>query len=311
MPYEAIDFLSDAPVEGSLDVMWIHGSPSKGQPDPPIQVHRYDEHTLILRQSKDVSFEAPFMYLFFGNDRALLLDTGATADAKRFPLRETIDGLIRDWLVKHPRERYGLVVAHTHSHRDHIAGDGQFVSRPQTEVLKTGLDAVSSFFGIPDWPEGKGVADLGGRILEVFGAPGHHITGICIYDPWSGLLVTGDNVYPGRLYVSDFPAFVASLNRLVAYCERGAVSHVMGCHIEMTRVPRRDYPFSTKYQPDEPPLQMTVNQLVAVRDAAVSVADRPGAHVFDDFIIFNGPCHGAVVKQLVRGALGNLRRRSA
>jgi len=32
-----------------------------------------------------------------------------------------------------------------------------------------------------------------------------------------------------------------------------------------------------------------VQQLTAVRDAAKSVAAKPGAHVFDYFLIFNGP----------------------
>lgn len=36
-------------VDGDLDVRWIHGSRSKGGTDPPLQVHRYDEHTVILR----------------------------------------------------------------------------------------------------------------------------------------------------------------------------------------------------------------------------------------------------------------------
>jgi hydroxyacylglutathione hydrolase len=75
-----IDFVTCAPVAGSLDVTWNHGARSKrAAAGPPIQVHRYDGHTVILRQSKSVHYEAPFLYLLFGNDRALLLDTGATA----------------------------------------------------------------------------------------------------------------------------------------------------------------------------------------------------------------------------------------
>ena len=85
----------------------------------------------------------------------------------------------------------------------------------------------------------------------------------------------------------------------------------MGCHIEMTRTPGRDYPLGALYQPDEPPLQMTVAQLVAVRDAARSVAARPGAHTFDDFIIFNGPCRAAVVRQLARITWRRVTRRDA
>ena len=125
-----IDFTRDAPVSGTLDVRWIHGSPSKRRDtDPKIQVHRYDAHTFILRQSKTVSFEAPFLFLLFGNERALLLDTGATADPELFPLRETVDALLAQWLDQHPRPGYELVVAHTHGHGDHVAG-GRSVRRP-------------------------------------------------------------------------------------------------------------------------------------------------------------------------------------
>jgi hypothetical protein len=85
----------------------------------------------------------------------------------------------------------------------------------------------------------------------------------------------------------------------------------MGCHIEMTRKPGRDYPLGSKYQPDEPPLQMTVAQLVAVRDAAKAAAGKPGVHTSGDFIIFNGPCKGAVVRQLARGAVRRLTGRDS
>ena len=77
-----------------LDVTWIHGSRRPGaRTDPPIQVHAVDPHTFILRQSKSVHYEAPFLYLFCGRERALLLDTGATADPRAFPLRATVDAV--------------------------------------------------------------------------------------------------------------------------------------------------------------------------------------------------------------------------
>ena len=63
------------------------------------------------------------------------------------------------------------------------------------------------------------------------------------------------------------------------------VTHVLGCHIEMTGQPGVDYPVFTTYQPDEPPLQMTVDQLRDVREAIDEIGDRPGRHVFPDFII--------------------------
>jgi len=79
----------------------------------------------------------------------------------------------------------------------------------------------------------------------------------------------------------------------------------------MTRTPGLDYPIGTRYQPDEPPLQMTVAQLTAVRDAARSAAARPGVHTFDDFLIFNGPCRAAVVRQLARTRWRRALRRDA
>jgi hydroxyacylglutathione hydrolase len=285
-----VDFTTNAPAAGSLDVRWIHGVPVSGLAgDPPIQVHRYDPHTVILRQSKSVNYEAPFLYLLFGNDRALLLDTGATEDPASFPLRDTVDGLIAQWLTEHPRDGYELVVAHTHGHGDHVAGDPQFAGRPDTTIVDRELDAVQRYFGFTGWPDQILPFDLGGRVLDITGSPGHHRAAITIYDPWTGFLLTGDTVYPGRLYAFDFSQFAASLDRMVALAESRPVTHVLGCHIEMTTRPGRDYPLGALYQPDEPALEMTVGQLRDVRAAAAAVAGKPGVHPFDDFIIYNDP----------------------
>ncbi len=312
MSSAAIDFGAGTPVTGDLNVRWIHGSPSaRANTDPLIQVHRYDAHTFVLRQNKAVHYEAPFLYLLFGNDRALLLDTGATADPDRFPLRDTVDRLVTEWLAEHPRSSYQLVVAHTHAHSDHVAGDAQFSDRPATTVVAPDMAAVQAFFGFTTWPAEVVQFDLGGRILDVTGIPGHHETSIAVYDPWTGLLLTGDTVLRGRFYVHDFPAFQASLDRLVALTASRPVTHILGCHIEMRRTPGRDYPIGATYQPDEPPLQLTIAQLAAARDAAAAVADHPGVHVFDDFIIFNGPCRTARRKHRARLMLARLRTRVA
>jgi glyoxylase-like metal-dependent hydrolase (beta-lactamase superfamily II) len=305
----AIDFTTDAPTTGSLDVAWIHGARSREKSaDPAIQVHHYDEHTVILRQNKLVHTEAPFMFLLFGNDRALLLDTGATSQPEKFPLRQTVDGLVEEWLGKHPRDGYELVVAHTHGHNDHVAADGQFADRPLTTVAAREEEAVREFFGFTDaWPAETVAFDLGGRVLELIGAPGHHKAAVTFYDPWSGILFTGDTVLPARLYAFDYPAFTATLDRLVAFAAGHPVTHVFGCHVEMTNRPRRDYPLSTKYQPDERVPQMTVERLTAVRDAAKKVAGRKGVHAFDDFVIYNEPSSPVMLKLLARGIGNRLR----
>jgi glyoxylase-like metal-dependent hydrolase (beta-lactamase superfamily II) len=159
-------------------------------------------------------------------------------------------------------------------------------------VVGTGPEDGRTFFGFARWPEGTAAVDLGGRVLDVIPSPGHDDAAVSYNDRATALLLTGDNVYPGRLYVRDWSAYTATLDRLVAFAEARPVSHVLGCHIEMTRTPGRDYKIRTTYQPDEPPLEMTVEQLRAVRDAVRRIDGRPGTHVFDDFIVFNGVPEG-------------------
>jgi len=270
-------------------------------------VHRYDAHTYVLRQSKALSPEAPFLYLLFGAERAVLFDTGASKKTVDNPLRQTVDGLVEAWLAEHPREGYHLVVAHTHGHLDHVAGDAQFADRPATTVVDREPAVVQEFFGFTAWPDQIVRFDLGGRVLEMTGTPGHQVAAVTTYDPWSGFLLTGDNALPGRIYAFDFPAYLESMDRTVEFARARQVTHVLGCHIEMTRRPGRDYPVGCRYQPDEPPLQMTVQQLIDLRDAARSIEDKPGAHTFDDFLIMNGPYRSYIVPLITRALWAKVR----
>ncbi len=304
----SIDFAVGAPVSGDLDVRWNYGAAGEA----PIQVHPYDPHTYLLRQAKATNYEAPFLYLLFGNERAHSAGHRGHQGSRCVPAPGDRRRADRRLARRATRGRdYELVVAHTHAHGDHVAGDGQFDGRPLTTVVPHEAEAVSEFFGFTSWPAQTVQFDLGGRVLDVTGIPGHQPASIAIFDPWSGFLLTGDTVYPGRLYALDFPSFAASLDRLAEFAAARPVTHVMGCHIEMTRKPGRDYPLGSRYQPDEPPLQMTVAQLVAVRDAARAAADKPGVHTSDDFIIFNGPCRAAVVRQLARATVRRMTGRDS
>jgi glyoxylase-like metal-dependent hydrolase (beta-lactamase superfamily II) len=286
---QTIDFASGTPEPRDFDVRWIHGSPSaKHNTDPDIQVFGYDEHTFILRQNKAVDCEAPFLFLLFGNDRAALIDTGATESAEFFPLRRVVDGLIERWLDARPRDAYPLLVIHTHTHWDHVAGDAQFADRPDTTIVDAGLDSAWAYFGFDRDPGRVAPLDLGGRVLDCLASPGHDTAAVTFYDRHTGFLLTGDTVYPGRLYIQDWPAFGSTIDRLVEFAATHPVTYVLGCHIEMTRRPGVDYPVRTTYQPDEPPLEMTVGQLSDVQAAVKKIGDVGqliGRHVFADFII--------------------------
>jgi hydroxyacylglutathione hydrolase len=281
-----IDF-TDGTSAGNLEVSWIHGSAAaKYNTDPDIQVHAYDEHTYILRQNMAVSYEAPFMFLLFGRDRALLLDTGATADAEYFPLRRAVDAIIDGWLANHPHpDDFGLLVLHTHSHTDHTAGDDQFADRPHTTVVGAKRDAAWPFFGFDAEPESTVDVDLGGRILDCLATPGHHEAAVTFYDRYSAILFTGDTVYPGRLYVFDWAAFLSSIERLVDWCSRQPVTHVLGCHIEMTTTPGVDYPVGWNYQPDETPLELTTEHLHELQRTLAEHDFQPGRYVMPLMIV--------------------------
>ena len=109
-----------------------------------------------------VDLDGPFLYLLAGSTRAILLDTGATPDPVRFPLRRTIDNLIGP--------DFALVVAHTHAHGDHIAADAPFAARPNTIVVGHSTAYVARFSEITDWPTQDAAFDLGGRTLSVLGS---------------------------------------------------------------------------------------------------------------------------------------------
>jgi hydroxyacylglutathione hydrolase len=148
------------------------------------------------------------MFLLFGDARAVLIDTGATASPEYFPLRTVIDNLVTEWLAGHARNDYPLLVLHSHSHGDHVAGDGQFADRPRTTVVDARLAAVADYLGLTTDLERPARLDLGGRTLD------------CIA------------------------------------------------------------------RSDEPPLEMTVDQLHEIRRAIGEIGDQPGRYVYPEFVIY-------------------------
>src|SRR5215471_3317732 len=162
---------------GALPKSWLLGGP-KCVEIPEFQVHEYNEDFYILRQSGCSNYEKPFLFLLFGKDRALLLDTGAG----KTDVARVVNKVIVQWLARTKRESIELVVAHTHAHSDHTGGDDQFKNLPHTILVSPNLKSVQEFFGIKSWPQEIVQYDLGNRILDVIPIPGHHATSIAIYD---------------------------------------------------------------------------------------------------------------------------------
>jgi glyoxylase-like metal-dependent hydrolase (beta-lactamase superfamily II) len=243
-------------------VRWIHGAPDCDRSsDPPLQVVAADDDTFVIRQSKCVDHEAPFLYLLLGTETALLHDTGATADADLFPIRRTVDALI-------DRRPLRIVVTHSHGHGDHWAGDAQFRDLPPGSVVPTGQAAVAGFFGIDDWPRGDATLDLGDRPVDVIPTPGHLADHIVLFDRTRGLLLSGDTLLPGRLTVRDWGAYRESTRRLARFARETAtrdepIRAILGAHIEMSTTGEL-YDARTTYQPDEVPLPLTVEDLFSL-----------------------------------------------
>jgi glyoxylase-like metal-dependent hydrolase (beta-lactamase superfamily II) len=262
---------------------WIHGSPDCAwNSDPVFQIHRLAVDTYALRQNKCSSFEAPFLYLLFGRETALLIDSGAEpGEGRPLPIRETVQAILDERGAGDAR----LIVAHSHNHGDHIYGDSLLAVRPDTEVLGPDLPSVQAAFGIDRWPEGAGSIDLGGRRLTVLPTPGHEPAHVMFYDAATEVLFSGDMLYPGLLTIRDWPAFRASVARLAAFVRTHPISHVLGCHIEMRSTPEEWYPLGTTWQPEEHVLQLGKEHVEELHEVCESLGDTPSRVVRADFVV--------------------------
>lgn len=282
-----LSFPSEGRAEGEFPDEWIHGSKSAmDNTDPAVQVHAYNEHTFILRENKAINYEGAFMYLFFGDGVAMLIDQGSTSSPALFPLRKVVDQVIADWERKHGKSNTKLIVANSHLHGDHYAAWNQFVDRPNTVMVGLTHEEVMAFWGIDNYPQQVVTYNLGGRELTVTGSPGHEGSEIAIYDGWTDLLYTGDMFYRGRLYIEDWNAWATSIRKLRGMAKDNPVAYVVNNHIEMTREPGVDYPIGTTWQPNEPPMQMTIEMLDEAVEASYEI-EEPGIYRYDDFLIYN------------------------
>ncbi len=251
------------PVPGSLDVLWHAGAlDCAASPQDPLQVHAYEPRTIILRQNPCAHFEANFIYLLIGSEKALLIDTGAIGDPARMPLAETVLALLPD----QEGSRFPLIVTHSHSHSDHTAGDPQFASVPSVEVVPADLQSVRAFFGLDEWPNGSARLDLGERIVEVIPAPGHRSNHLLFYDETTGLLFSGDFLLPGRLLIDDAEAYRESAVRAIDFLDDRPVTHILGGHIELN-AEGEAYPSGSQHHPNERRLELTREDLLALPGA--------------------------------------------
>lgn len=243
---------------GSMDVHWNTGAADcTTHPPSPLQVHRYNAQTYILRENLCTTAEAPFMYLLIGSTKALLIDTGDVTDAQKMPLASTVLAL----LPQVGTTRMPLIVLHTHGHLDHRSGDAQFAAAPDVQIVGTDLPHVTQYFGFAHWPDGIAQIDLGDRTVDAIPTPGHYPSHVTYYDRNTGLLFTGDFFLPGRLIIDDADADRTSARRIVDFVSSRPVSYVLGGHVELDQQGNLES-LGASFRSDERPLPLSKDDLL-------------------------------------------------
>src|SRR5580700_4793913 len=84
---------------GTLPRTWQVSGP-ECTANPRFQIHEFNQDLYILRESGCANYEKPFLYLLFGKEKALLLDTGAG----KTEVARAVKGQIDQWLSRNHRE---------------------------------------------------------------------------------------------------------------------------------------------------------------------------------------------------------------
>jgi hydroxyacylglutathione hydrolase len=232
-------------------------------------VWAYDRDTIIFRESLRGTFEGNFFYLLLDEHAALLIDTG-TGYADLRPYVQPLLGQRK------------LYVVSTHNHSDHYGGHRHFLGMPNVEFAgyqpgerydpyaASQLAGLTAFFKLQDWPNQSADFALGKRRLTIIPMPGHTADSIAIYDQGSQLLFSSDSIYPGLLFIEDWPHCVESIERLEQFAKRHPVRWLLGAHIEMSAARpwngRYEYfHFGSNTHWNEHSLQLPVTSLAPVK----------------------------------------------
>jgi hypothetical protein len=73
--------------------------------------------------------------------------------------------------------------------------------------------------------------------------------------------------------------------RLIAFVDTHPVTHIVGCHVEISRT-GQDYPYGVTYQPDEAPWQLTVAELRQAYEVAETIT-KPGIYFTGSVFLCN------------------------
>ena len=196
-------------------------------------------------------------FLIFGEEKALLLDTGMGI----FSIKPLVEELCSKYDVataKAPGSYFrSLQIVNCHCHFDHTGGNWDF---DEIFAVDDPIVRRQAHYGVPheplanqtdedmflyDYPPGFDpesycikpytvrpcedghIFDLGGRNVEFITTPGHTNDHAMLYDHKYGILFAGDMIYFGAIYVqfgndimgySDIDKYIASLKKIRTRC---------------------------------------------------------------------------------------------
>lgn len=118
--------------------------------------------------------------------------------------------------VVRDRELTLEVLANTHGHRDHIAGNGEVLRETGAKLAANLTDVPGAAIALSEGSQ----LQIGSITIDVLHTPGHTPGGLVFNPP--GALITGDILFVTRCGRADFPgsdpeAMYHSLLRLAAY----------------------------------------------------------------------------------------------
>ena len=156
-------------------------------------------------------------FLLCGRDQAALVDTGLNAPNDREIAEELTD--------------LPLILINTHADPDHISGNAAFEGfymNPEEEGNYRDNGGTNSFLPIHE----NDVIDLGERELQIVDIPGHTPGSIAIIDKKYRVLLSGDSVQNGHIFMfgktRDIDRYIESLKHLKEY--EGEFDEVYPCH---------------------------------------------------------------------------------
>ena len=145
-------------------------------------------------------------FLLCGNDRAALIDTGMnTPDARK----------TAEQLTNLP-----LILINTHADRDHISGNTGFEEFYMSPAEEENYRESGGKGTILPVKEGD-IIDLGERPLRIIDNPGHTPGSIAILDEKYRVLIAGDSVQDGNIFMfgkyRSIETYIDSLKKLSKY----------------------------------------------------------------------------------------------